>query len=143
MLSERRKTHGMSETRECRVWRHMKERCQNVKAINFADYGGRGIKVCDRWRDSFEAFYVDMGPCPKGWTIDRKNSNGNYEPGNCRWLDMRGQQNNRRDNVLIEYNGRTQTMAEWAREIGIQYDTLRRRVVFRGERPPEAFRPVA
>ncbi|MCK4525947.1 hypothetical protein KAW18_01145 [candidate division WOR-3 bacterium] len=82
---ETKTTHGMSGTREYWTYRCMIDRCYNPKAPNYKDYGDRGIKVCDRWRNSFEAFYEDMGPRPKGMTIDRIDSYGNYKLSNCQW----------------------------------------------------------
>lgn len=143
MLSARRKTHGMTESREYRAWRHMKERCTNPKTIGFEQWGGRGIRVCDRWMKSFEAFFEDMGPCPTGYTLDRIDVDKGYSRENCRWLDVIGQQNNRTNNVRVEHGGRTQTIAEWSRETGIGYHTLHRRIVIKGERSPVAFRTVS
>jgi len=80
----------------------MKNRCHNPKAVRYADWGGRGISVCERWRNSFENFYADMGPRPgPGYSIDRIDNDGNYEPGNCRWADAVTQRNNRRDSKKV------------------------------------------
>lgn len=77
----------------------MKNRCYNPKCPRYKDWGGRGIRVCDRWLASFEAFYADMGPRPPKTSIDRIDVNGNYEPGNCRWADIKTQRANRRDSA--------------------------------------------
>jgi hypothetical protein len=82
---------------EYRAWRAMKNRCNNAKGLRYADWGGRGIRVCRQWAESFTKFLEDMGPRPgKGYSLDRINNDGNYEPGNCRWATAAQQQKNRR-----------------------------------------------
>lgn len=89
--------HGMQGTSEYKRWENAKQRCYNPKVPSYRDYGGRGIIMCDEWRDSFMAFYEAVGPCPgPGYSLDRINNDGNYEPGNVRWLDRSGQMRNRR-----------------------------------------------
>jgi hypothetical protein len=92
--------HGQNRrggrSREYAAWRGMKTRCLNSKHASFHYYGGRGIKVCARWLASFDAFFADMGRCPKNRSLDRKNNDGNYEPGNCRWATKKQQSANRR-----------------------------------------------
>lgn len=93
----RNRRHGMSHVPEYCVWSGMKQRCTNPNADHFADYGGRGIKVCIRWLESFENFYADMGARPSAHhSIDRKNVNGDYEPSNCRWATTKEQRINQR-----------------------------------------------
>lgn len=93
---ERRVTHGMRRSPEYRTWSSMKNRCSNRKFSDYKYYGGRGIRVCRKWLQSFEAFYSDMGKRPIGRSIDRKNSDGNYTPRNCRWATAVTQSRNRR-----------------------------------------------
>lgn len=94
-LSALRKTHGMSGTPEYNSWNSMKDRCRNKDNQDFKNYGGRGITVCDRWLNSFENFFADMGPKPSpNHSIDRKDNDGNYYPGNCKWSTILEQANN-------------------------------------------------
>jgi hypothetical protein len=104
-------------------WEHMIGRCTNSRNSCWEHYGGRGITVCERWR-KFENFLADMGERPKGTTLERCNTDGNYEPQNCRWATRAEQQNNRRDNVVIEYNDVRRTVKEWADVLGINKTTL-------------------
>lgn len=100
-LQDRSRTHGMSGTSEHRTWLGMRERCKNSKNPKYKDYGGRVIKVCERWQ-RFEAFYADMGPKPSPThSIDRINNDGDYEPDNCRWATAKEQDRNRRTNIRL------------------------------------------
>jgi len=118
------KRHGMSRTPEHDTWAGIRHRCTNPKATNYENYGGRGIKVCDRWQ-VFENFFEDMGLRPSSkHSIDRIDPNGDYEPGNCRWATLSEQANNKRSNVLLELNGEMLTGAEFARRTGFARCTV-------------------
>ena len=119
-----RRTHGHSPrghiSATYRCWRHAKSRCFDPNTPDFPRYGGRGITMCDRWRNSFEAFLEDMGEKPKGMSIDRfPNRNGNYEPGNCRWATPTEQARNQDRFVPITWRGETLLMCEWAERLNI------------------------
>lgn len=118
--------HGKRHTRIYDIWRSMRQRCYNPNTNRYKNYGGKGIKVCDEWRESFEAFYewAMANGYADNLTIDRKDTNGNYEPNNCRWVTMKEQQNNRLNNHLETYNGETHTIAEWSEITGIKMCTL-------------------
>lgn len=96
--SKAKKTHGMRCSREYNIWCLMWGRCINPNVERYPNYGGRGITVCERWK-KFEAFYADMGPCPDGYSIERVDTNGNYEPLNCVWGDLFAQAKNRRQRI--------------------------------------------
>lgn len=120
--------HGMSKTREYRAWSDMLTRCMNPKFIKYKYYGGKGIKVCERWVMSFVAFYEDMGTCPPKHTLDRIESDKDYEPGNCRWVTQSQQMRNTTRNRLLTYNGKTQCIADWAAETGMGFLILYKRL---------------
>ena len=130
--SERFKKHGKSRTKAHNEWVGIKQRCLNTRCFDYKDYGGRGITVCDRWRDSFVSFYEDVSKLPhfgeNGYSLDRIDTNGNYEPNNVRWASLQTQNNNKRNNRLLTYDGRTQTVAQWAREMNIPYSRLISRI---------------
>ena len=124
LIGGRNATHRMKGTRIYRIWANMLSRTRNPNASQYAVYGGRGITVCERWQ-SFENFYADMGPTyTEGLTIDRINSDGNYEPANCRWATPLEQGRNTRRNKWITYSGHTLIMSEWAAALGIPYKRL-------------------
>jgi len=122
-------THGLWRSRhaEYRCWQDMIQRCHNPSNASWHLYGERGIRVCDRWRESFVNFYKDMGERPEGMSLDRINNDGSYAPDNCRWATATTQARNHRGCVFIEYMGKRQTIAEWAEETGIDARTLRSR----------------
>jgi hypothetical protein len=105
----------------------MISRCTNPKFPGYKNYGGRGITVCERWRQ-YEHFLADMGERPHGMTIERKDNDGNYEPDNCRWATRLEQANNKRTNVFIEFDGKRMTRSQWERELGLGSTTLRNRL---------------
>lgn len=124
--------HGHStssvRSREYRSWDMMKQRCLNPRNKRYPAYGGRGIQVCDRWQKSFIAFFEDMGSCPPGLTIDRIDNDGDYEPSNCRWATKFQQMNNQRKSRRLTFQGRTQTITQWARELGFKRGTVEARI---------------
>lgn len=127
-MAESRTTHGMTGTKEYHAWVDMRRRCNNPNHPAYPNYGERGIRVCTRWEQSFEAFYSDMGPARKGESLDRLDNNDSYHPSNCRWASTTEQLNNQRRNVRITVNGETHTVAEWSRITGIGAATIRHRL---------------
>lgn len=131
-LAEMATKHGHASdsatSSEYKSWEAMRGRCLNPRHKKFSYYGGRGIKVCDRW-DDFQKFLDDMGPKPSPkHSIDRIDVNGDYEPENCRWADKKTQENNRRNNRKVCFRGQLLTAAEIAGMTGINYNTLRKRI---------------
>lgn len=120
-----RSTHGMSSSPEYEAWSAMKKRCGNSRLRGFKNYGGRGITVCEKWRNSFQAFYRDMGPRPsKKHSIERRNNDLGYEPSNCYWATRVEQNRNTRSNKLATFNGETHCLAEWADRVGVAVERL-------------------
>lgn len=122
--------HGLTNDRAYWVWAKVKSRCYNPNCREYKNYGGRGIKMCDEWLDpeKFIKWCYESGydaTAPKGQcTLDRKDVNGNYEPSNCTWITNQEQRNNRRNNVVVEYNGVKHTATEWARILNIPPTTM-------------------
>lgn len=127
MVGVRSKTHGHTTNRNIsptyHSWAGMKARCSNEKNTRYRSYGAQGVRVCDRW-NLFENFLADMGVKPEGTSIDRIDPKGNYEPGNCRWSDSEKQANNKNNSRFITAFGRTQTLQQWANELGVTHGTL-------------------
>lgn len=121
--------HGETKTRLHKIWGSMHERCERVKHPHYKDYGGRGIKVCDEWKEylPFAEWARNNGYTDK-LTIDRIDVNGNYEPSNCRWITMKEQHNNKRSNRIIEYRGQKYTLTQLAEKSGIKKTTLKERL---------------
>ena len=122
--------HNDKNTRLYKVWQHMKGRCYCITDTSYPNYGKRGIKVCDEWKNSYLAF--------KSWsinngyddtlTIDRINVEGNYEQNNCRWVDYKTQNRNKRNNMNITINGETHCLKEWCEILNLNYDTVHKRI---------------
>lgn len=140
--SESHTSHRLSNTKEYFVWKNMIQRTSNPKNNNYHNYGGRGIKVCEEWKN-LENFYKWC--CESGYKeeleIDRIDVNGNYEPSNCRWITKKQQLNNKRDNVRVEINGVTHTLTEWSEITGINVSTLQYRY-YGGDRGERLIRKV-
>lgn len=120
----RQTTHDMSRTNIYHIWQGMRRRCNNPNYKNYHLYGGRGIKVCERWNNSFENFYSDMGDRPsKEYSLDRIDVNGDYSPENCRWATWEQQCNNTRRTVFLTHDGVTHSIAEWCGIYGIPQRT--------------------
>lgn len=114
------------------TWASMLKRCLYSWDISYPRYGGRGIKVCDRWRKSFYNFIEDMGEKPVGMTLDRINNDGDYEPSNCRWASHKEQTRNRRNTVFLTHKGQTKTFGEWSEVAGIPRSRLEQRIKIYG-----------
>lgn len=121
--------HGDKNTRLYHIWKSMRERCNTTSCNSYKRYGGRGIKICPEWDDYllFKDWALKNG-YKENLTIDRINVNGNYEPNNCRWATYKEQANNKTNNHFITFNGKTLTTAQWSEEIGINVNTIHRRI---------------
>ena len=128
---EAKRANG-SRTRLYVIWCHMIERCYNARSWAFANYGGRGVQVCEEWRNSFVAFreWAITNGYDNMLTLDRIDNDGNYEPSNCKWSTDKEQSNNRRTNRLLTYRGETKTMTQWAETIGMPVGTFKRRLYY-------------
>lgn len=126
-LSEVSFVHGFSRGENKHplyaTWNCMRQRCTNPNYTDYHNYGGRGIKVCERW-DDFLNFQEDMGVRPKGYTLDRKNNNKDYCPENCIWSDKKSQNRNKRTNHFLELNGEKKTMVEWSEILNLPFYVL-------------------
>lgn len=119
-------TYGFSHTRIDNIYKSMISRCYNKSNNRYENYGGRGIVVCDEWKNDKIKFFewAFSNGYAENLTLDRINVNGNYEPSNCRWSTQKVQQNNRSNNRFVEFNGRTHTLGEWSEITGIKLATI-------------------
>jgi hypothetical protein len=118
---EASKTHGKRYTRAYVAFKNMMKRCYDHNDTRSTTYKERSIQVCDRWRDNFENFFSDMGECPRGLTLERRDNTKGYSPENCYWATHKEQQRNMRSNVFVTYNGETKCVAEWAELLGVPH----------------------
>jgi hypothetical protein len=116
-------SHGMAGTPIYAIYRSMMQRCYDKNSQAYNRYGGRGINVCDQWQQ-FEGFYDAMGDKPKDMSLDRIDNNGDYSPENVKWANAKTQANNRKSNVVLEHNGKKQTMQQWSDELGLKVGTV-------------------
>lgn len=121
------RTHGASKTPVYKAWTGMLQRCENPKNPGYGEYGGRGISVCERWHD-FETFMADMGPRPKGMSIEREDVNGNYEPGNCHWATPAEQARNTRRTIFVEMDAGRFCLKDACAALGFSYPAVRGRI---------------
>ena len=132
--------HGLCKSRLNNIWYKIKARCLNPSYHQYDLYGGRGIDICDEWKNDFLAFYnwaIENG-YSENLSIDRIDVNGDYSPTNCRWCTPKEQSNNKRNNINITINDKTQTLAQWCEELGLNYGTVRRRIKVYGWSDSEA-----
>jgi hypothetical protein len=120
--------HGYADSPTQRSWVEMRRRCYASHRKEYQNYGGRGIEVCERWRDSFDNFLADMGERPSGYTLERCDNNGNYCPENCCWIPRREQERNKRTNSVHEFNGRRMTVVEASETFGVKAGTIYQRL---------------
>lgn len=120
---ERHIKHGKTNTKTYYIWYTMKKRCENENHISYKYYGARGIKICNRWSNSFKNFLEDMGECPFGHSLDRIDNSKNYKPNNCKWSTRYAQNRNRISNIFIKYKGEELCFKDWAKRYKINYNT--------------------
>lgn len=128
--SQRHALSASEVPRERKAWEGMLRRCYSPKHPSFARYGGRGIAVCERWRESFAAFFADLGPAPEGATLERIDNAKDYAPDNCKWASRKEQANNRRSNRLLTHDGVTLNITQWADRLGWAKGTLASRLKY-------------
>lgn len=138
--TNRGEEHGLRKTSEYYSWKSMIQRCENSNHDAYPRYGGRGIKICQRWRKSFINFLTDMGQRPIGTCLERRDNNGNYEPNNCYWATQKQQARNRRSNRIITINGDSLTISEWSEKTGVSKLLIQARAA-KGWKPEECICP--
>lgn len=139
LTSKRFRKHGKTDSLEHQSWRGMHQRCRSPNASNYKHYGGRGITICERWFD-LQNFCDDMGPrLSKEYTLERIDTNGNYEPDNCVWLPQKLQAKNTRQNVWIDFNGERLTLTDALSELGVGHISIYHRVQRYNETHQQAF----
>lgn len=140
--NRRRAKHGEAAklTSLYNTWRSIRQRCLNPQHKHYHRYGGRGITMCEAWAASYEAFKADVGEPASGMSLDRIDNNGNYEPNNVRWATRKAQANNRTTNVVVEHDGKSMTLKQWAEHLGWKYGLLGSRWK-KGVRGAELFAP--
>lgn len=121
------RSHGKSHSREYHTWWSMRQRCEYPNHPSYGDYGGRGVRVCERWK-VFANFYADMGDRPQGMTLDRIDPNGDYEPGKCRWANSKLQQRNKRSNRFLTIDDETLPLVSWAERYHMNPETVSYRI---------------
>lgn len=145
IIIKRNQTHGLRNNKIYNTWSSIKERCFNPNCRNYKDYGGRGITMFSGWIEDFQAFYDYVSKLEHfgedGYTLDRINNDGNYEPNNIRWADQKTQCRNTRQNVFVEYNGEKMCLMDAAELSGINYNSLFSRYEH-GDKGERLFRPV-
>ena len=126
-------THGASRKnhphhREWKIWKKLRGRISTTTDHAYSHYGGRGLDIDPRWKESFEFFISDMGPCPAALTIERLNNNRGYWPDNCEWKTRKAQANNRRTNCIVEFRGEKKTLTQWCDQFGRNMGTVWKRL---------------
>lgn len=126
MLYNKKYIKGNSKSRLYQIWRGIKKRCFNPKCNHYKDYGGRGITMCEQWRNSYTSFYnwARRNGYNKTLTIERIDVNGSYEPKNCKWIPLNEQAQNTRKTIYLTYKGETKRLKDWAKELNISTNTL-------------------
>lgn len=135
--------HGACKTKTYKIWTGIKARCTNPNRENYNRYGGSGIKICDRWNASFDNFLKDMGECPSNLhSIERIDPNKNYTKNNCKWELLSKQNRNKKNSLLVEFNGEKRPLIEWCEMLGMKYSTIFQRLYKLKQSPNQAFRPL-